>query len=680
MKKNVFGPFILAVIAIILLPFTQLVSAQTPGVNLQEIIRQQNANSAAVKWETLKQQLDKQYYGIKVKEGSALEKLISENQDFSLLRPEESNDVRGLPPWLRVFWRKNHPEGVYSADDPTGGYPLVLKEILEWMMTHQDLKPGPGIEEKYENEDKDKNGLAPEAVSPDLRVSGLQTAPQSESDIRINYFDVQKIISASNNLVGSGQQGIYYSTNGGASWAQTILPLVASDSFHSDPTVDWTNDGRAYSSTIGINASASILILRNYYSTDNGATWTFDATFSGTQSSADKQLVWVDHSSTSPFFGRQYAIWHSGAPAFMNRRTAGAAGTWLATPIDVSTGDGASGTRIGSDVKTNSAGDVFGFYPATSNRGLYVVKSTNGGDNFSTAVRIGTTFDGYDIGIPSFNNRRALIYMSGGAYKTATKNLVYAAWTDLSGDAGCTAAANEPGSNAASTCKTRVWFSRSTDGGATWSAALKINNQSGLNDQFNQAMAVDETTGRIGVMYYDTIGDAGRRKTDVWFQFSSDDGLTWTTPEKVTTAMTDETISGADSGNQYGDYNSLSGFAGSFFPSWTDRRSNAKEEIWTAKITSFGPTAAPASINGKVMDKNRGIARAELTLVSSTGESRYTRTNSSGNYSFRDVPTGETYIISVKAKSRQFESQVITLLEDMENVDFRTILNAENKK
>lgn len=59
--------------------------------------------------------------------------------------------------------------------------------------------------------------------------------------------------------------------------------------------------------------------------------------------------------------------------------------------------------------------------------------------------------------------------------------------------------------------------------------------------------------------------------------------------------MTDETIAGADSGNQYGDYNGLSGYANSFFPSWTDRRNNAREEIWTALI-SLGPPPPPAPI------------------------------------------------------------------------------------
>jgi hypothetical protein len=48
-----------------------------------------------------------------------------------------------LPVWLRVYWRKRHPEGAYSANDPTGGYPRVLKNLYAWMVLHQDLPSGP---------------------------------------------------------------------------------------------------------------------------------------------------------------------------------------------------------------------------------------------------------------------------------------------------------------------------------------------------------------------------------------------------------------------------------------------------------------------------------------------------------------------------------------------------------
>ena len=85
-------------------------------------------------------------------------------------------------------------------------------------------------------------------------------------------------------------------------------------------------------------------------------------------------------------------------------------------------------------------------------------------------------------------------------------------------------------------------------------------------------------------MYYDTIADAGRLKTDVWLQTSDDNGATWSAAIKVTTAQTDETSAGADSGNQYGDYNGISGINGNFFPCWTDRRSGSVEEIWMAPV------------------------------------------------------------------------------------------------
>src|SRR3982750_2239266 len=93
---------------------------------------------------SLQDQLEQKYYGRNVRTDTALAQLIADNQQFDRLRSDEFNDKRGLPLWLRVYWRKQHPEAEYRADDPTKGYPLVLKEILEWMMTHQDLKAGPG--------------------------------------------------------------------------------------------------------------------------------------------------------------------------------------------------------------------------------------------------------------------------------------------------------------------------------------------------------------------------------------------------------------------------------------------------------------------------------------------------------------------------------------------------------
>jgi hypothetical protein len=592
----------------------------------------------SIAWPSVEKQLAQD----RVIPGSPLEQLIRENQEFHMLRAAEANDKIPVPLWLRVWWRKNNPQGNYSASDPTGGYPFVLKEVHEWMTTHQDFLPGipePDVEPSIE-------GMFDAATvgGTNVRISGAQSSPRSESDIRVSYWDPTKIIGASNNISASGQQAQFFSTNTGATWGQTTLPLQTGDAFNSDPTVDWTSDGTAWSTTMGINSAGTTLKVRAFKSTNNGATWTFDGTVSGSQTNTDKQMMWVDHSATSAFKDNIYVCWHNGAPQFVNRRTSTG---WGATPLQIS-GAETTGTAIGCDIKTNSSGDAFAFWPATGNRRLLVAKSTNGGVSYGTPVILRTTFDSFDIGVPSFASRRILIYVSGGAYRTATKNLVYAAWTDLSGDTSCTTATNEPGSNASSTCKTRIWFSRSTDGGATWSAAVKINNPASNNDQFNQWLVVDEATGQIAVMYYDTVADSTRKKTNVYYQASFDDGATWSTPFKVTSAQTDETIAGADSGNQYGDYNAMSGINASFWPVWTDRRSGGSEEIWTANVQESGgggtctPPSAPTGLTATTASSTQ--INLSWTAVSGATEYHvYRSTTSGGPYSLVGTTAGTTF-------------------------------------
>ncbi|MBK9090495.1 MAG: pre-peptidase C-terminal domain-containing protein [Holophagales bacterium] len=598
------------------------------------------AQASAGRVPTLAEQLKK----AGARPGTAFEQLIKENQDFSVLRADEKGDTGRVPPWLKVIWRKANPDGHYTADDPTGGYPFVLKEVVEWMQSHQDLRPGlpdANFEAGYQNPpdgigewDRESENYRVSALATSIgtnyRISGAQSSARSESDIRINYWNPNQIIGASNNISGSGFQAQFYSLDGGTTWGQTTLPAYSTDAFNSDPTVDWTSDGTAWSSTMGINSAGTVLMVRMFKSTDQGRTWTFDGTISGTQTNTDKQMVWVDHSATSPYKDNIYAIWHNGNPVYMNRRNSTG---WLSSPIQVS-GSQTTGTGIGSDVKTNSYGDVFGMWPDTGSRGLYVAKSTNGGTSYGTPVKLATTYDSYDIGVPAFNGRRILIYVTAGAYRTASKDMVYAVWTDLSGETGCTAAASEPGSSTTSACKTRIWFAKSANGGTTWGTPVKINNQAGKNDQFNPWLVVDETNGAIGVMYYDTVNDTTRKKTDVFYQSSFDDGATWGTAVKVTTAQTDETISGADSGNQYGDYNGLSGYAGVFFPSWTDRRNLAKEEIWTAKVTDSGG-GTTYSISGTIT-----LGGAGLTGVTVTAGSGSATTSATGAYTISGLAAG----------------------------------------
>ncbi|MGA7615599.1 MAG: fibronectin type III domain-containing protein, partial [Thermoanaerobaculia bacterium] len=596
-------------------------------------------------WPTVAQQVAQ----AGAKHGTALEALIMrygpEPVLTSKLFPQELNDGRNIPYWLRTYWREQHPETRCRIVRLQGGgfdrtyggcYPLVLHEVYEWMQSHQNFDNSRG-------QGSDELESMTFAAGTNVRLSGAQSSPRSESDIRVNYWNPNLIIGASNNISSSGQQAQWFSTDGGQTWNQNYLPLQSSlgDAFMSDPTVDWTSDGTAWSTTIGINSGGSVLHMRAYKSTDNGASWNYDATFSGSQTSTDKQMIWTDHSNSSPYKDNIYAIYHNGAPAYISRHT----GSGWGSPLKVS-GSETTGTAIGADIKSNSYGDVVGMWPDTGSKKIYLVKSTNGGSSWSSPATVASTYGSFQIAIPADASRQVLIASIVGVYRTSSTNNVYVVWNDLSGDSGCTSGGG-PGTNASSTCKTRVFFQRSTDGGNTWSAKVKINNQSGLNDQFFPWMVVDETTGKIGVTYYDTVGDSSRTSANIYYQSSNDGGQTWTTPLKVTTASTNETTSGADSGNQYGDYATVSGINGQFWPSWTDRRSGGKEEIWSAKViddsgSSCTPPAAPTGVSASSSSQSG----ATVSWTASSGATSYIilRSNASGGpYSQAGTSTSTSF-------------------------------------
>ncbi|MFY9820585.1 MAG: sialidase family protein [Thermoanaerobaculia bacterium] len=545
------------------------------------------AATAGTPWPSLKAQLASD----RAPAGSALARLIAENQDLGILRPEEAHDKMGLPPWLRVLWRKQHPDGEFLASDPTGGYPLILKELHEWMVLHPDLRPGEPVQAAESVEEKGT------VAGPDRRLSNEDFATRAESDIRVNYWDPNRILASSNNLF-RGQMAMFYSEDHGITWGSTSVPLTAGDSFQSDPAVDWTSDGTAWTTFIGVAGSGNNLVLklRSFRSGDGGASWTPDADVSGDQVLSDKEMMWTDHSENSPFKDHIYVIWHNGREVFMNRHTGpGADGAW-GSPIQVS-GLETKGTGIGADVKTNSAGQVFAFWPDTASQKIYLVRSLDGGGTYSKPTPVAKLFDQFAILIPAQSQRASLIYVTAGAFLNGRKSNVYAAWTDLNGTKGCNTPFNDPGDNAASPCKSRIWFAKSTNGGLKWSRPVMLNNAPTLNDQFNPWMVVDETTGGLGIIYYDTAGE-DRTFVNVWYMSSFNEGSTWSAPVKLT-SQPSSAADPAGGSFQFGDYNGLSGIAGTFFPTWTDRREGLISQIWTVEIDNTKSLTCRADVQDR---------------------------------------------------------------------------------
>jgi hypothetical protein len=117
------------------------------GTEIQFMAQDSSTNSPQSRWPTLEEQLRES----RVRPGSKLEESIKENQDFSLLRPEEAHDQIRIPLWLRVQYRKRHPASTPTPGDPTGGYPLALRDLYLWMVEHQDLPVQNGDEKSNGN-------------------------------------------------------------------------------------------------------------------------------------------------------------------------------------------------------------------------------------------------------------------------------------------------------------------------------------------------------------------------------------------------------------------------------------------------------------------------------------------------------------------------------------------------
>lgn len=85
----------------------------------------------------------------------------------------------------------------------------------------------------------------------------------------------------------------------------------------------------------------------------------------------------------------------------------------------------------------------------------------------------------------------------------------------------------------------------------------------------------------------------------------------------------------------------------------------------------FTPTAANVSVSGRVLSADgKAIARASVLVSDSSGQIRSVQTNSFGYYRFEDIRVGETYIFNVRARSHTFATQVVTINEELSNLDF----------
>lgn len=373
----------------------------------------------------------------------------------------------------------------------------------------------------------------------------------------INYVnaEVEPYIAvnptSTQNLIGVWQQDRWsdggahglvagFSFDGGATWGETVLPFTACAGGlgyerASDPWVSFGPDGTAYTVSISFNESNNNNGVAAARSKDGGKTWTnLSVLIADNQASLqffnDKESVTAD--PVKP--GVAYAVWdrlilpngnpdanlHTAAfrgPTYFSKTTDGGL-TWSSPRVivNVPSRQQTIGNQIVVDRQSGALYDFFDLIsPPFSVTAFKVafIKSTDGGNTWTT---------------PHIVNNLRTVFVSdpntGAAIRTGdiipepaidpSTGQLYVVWQDTRFNGGH---------------YDEVALSTSTNGGATWSAPIRVNTPTG-RPAFTPMIFVN-SGGTVGLTYYDfrnlAAGNTTTLPTDYWYKESTDHGTSF---------------------------------------------------------------------------------------------------------------------------------------------------------
>jgi hypothetical protein len=347
-------------------------------------------------------------------------------------------------------------------------------------------------------------------AAPDVTVNqDTAAAPQNETAIAVDPNDPSRVVAAANDYItrtwsctvagtpcsalGDGYSGTYFSNDGGAAWAGlstdpshlgTLIPGVerltgGQYDAGGDPAVAFDSQGNVYYAGLGFDRTAApntVAVNKGTFDGNGNLTWGPPTFIDQTTSPSvlnDKEWIAADSNPSSPFRDRVYVtytrfLFNPDSGSFVQAPIQFAysndGGATFSTPASISGKvifDQGSRPIVGPD------GTLYVIFEGASRLATldseWIVKSTDGGATFSKPVKVA---DVQNIIPPANTAFRDNSFPAGAA---APNGNLYVAWSSQQSDSGglCPARTNTG-------CHVTALFSKSTDGGATWSAPSPI--------------------------------------------------------------------------------------------------------------------------------------------------------------------------------------------------------------
>lgn len=387
------------------------------------------------------------------------------------------------------------------------------------------------------------------------------TDAPNEPSIMLNPKNPQQMVA------GANLNNVYLSQDGGLTWSESHLN--SSLGVWGDPTIAVDSAGSFYFLHLSNPPSGNWIDRIVCQKMDTFNTSWSDGSFMGLNGAKaqDKQWPAVDLITNTIYVTwTQFDEYGSTDPLdssiIMFSKSIDAGLTWSpAVRISKLAGD-----CIDSDSTTEGAVPAIGpngeVYVAWAGPGgLMFDRSTDGGNTWlDEDIYVSDIPGGWDYPVPAIFRCNGLPITCCDISTGLHRGNIYINWTDQrNGETN-----------------TDVWLSRSTDGGNSWSAPIRVNDDTSMNHQFFSWMTIDQATGKIWLVWYDRRNYDDDR-TDVYMAVSEDGGQTFTN-FKVS-----ESPFLANENVFFGDYTNITAHNNVVRPIW-GRCDNYDQSIYTAIV------------------------------------------------------------------------------------------------